>query len=154
MFQRDNVRFLLQTTHKSGANPVLRVQPRKTKPPQIAGFSSRGLPQASTFYVVGRVAIAKRWALRDNKSVHHVYLLECADDKSWYIGYSANLKQRIERQKKGDGARTTKRKQRWELIYYEAYKNEQDAKGRERFLKSGSGRRYLKKQLEHHLKKV
>jgi len=83
--------------------------------------------------------------------MYYVYLLECTDDKSWYIGYSADLRQRIERHKKRDGARTTKRKQHWELIYYEAYKNEQDAKGRERFLKSGSGRRYLKKQLRHYL---
>ena len=30
-------------------------------------------------------------------------------------------------------------------------KTEQDAKGRERFLKSGSGRTFLKKQLAHYL---
>ncbi|OGG53477.1 hypothetical protein A3H16_01840 [Candidatus Kaiserbacteria bacterium RIFCSPLOWO2_12_FULL_53_8] len=83
--------------------------------------------------------------------MYYVYLLENQDDRSWYIGYSANLKQRVERHQKGDGARTTSRKQNWELIYYEAYKDEQDAKGRERFLKSGSGRKYLKKQLAHHL---
>ena len=81
----------------------------------------------------------------------YVYLLQDSGDKSWYIGYSANLKQRVERHQRGDGARTTRRKQNWDLIYYEAYKNEQDAKGRERFLKSGSGRTYLKKQLIHYL---
>jgi putative endonuclease len=83
----------------------------------------------------------------------YVYLLECSSDKSWYIGYSANLKQRIEQHNKGDGARTTSRKKNWKLIYYEAYLNEQDAKGRERFLKSGSGRRFLKNQLVHFLKR-
>lgn len=81
----------------------------------------------------------------------YVYLLENQDDKSWYIGYSANLKQRIDRHQNGTGARTTQRKQNWELIYYEAYKDEQDAKVRERFLKSGSGRQFLKKQLGHYL---
>ena len=80
----------------------------------------------------------------------YVYLLESQDDKSWYIGYSASLKQRVARHQRGDGARTTSRKRNWELIYYEAYSSEQDAKGRERFLKSGSGRRYLKKQLSHY----
>lgn len=84
--------------------------------------------------------------------MYYVYLLECADDKSWYIGYSSNLKQRIGRHQKGGGGRTTSRKQNWELVYYEAYKNERDAKGRERFLKSGSGRKYLKKQLTHYLR--
>jgi putative endonuclease len=96
-------------------------------------------------------------ALRDNgfkydACMFYVYLLENANGKGWYIGYSANLKQRIERHQKGDGAQTTKRKQNWSIIYYEAYKDEQDAKGRERFLKSGSGRKYLKKQLAHYLK--
>jgi putative endonuclease len=31
----------------------------------------------------------------------------------------------------------------WRLIYYEAYLEEEDAIGREKFLKSGSGRRFL-----------
>ncbi|MBM3261463.1 GIY-YIG nuclease family protein [Candidatus Kaiserbacteria bacterium] len=81
----------------------------------------------------------------------YVYLLECADDKSWYIGYSADLKQRITHHQAGNGARTTQRKKNWQLIYYEAYRNELDAKGRERFLKSGSGRNFLKKQLANYL---
>ncbi|OHA15945.1 MAG: hypothetical protein A3H57_01055 [Candidatus Taylorbacteria bacterium RIFCSPLOWO2_02_FULL_43_11] len=82
--------------------------------------------------------------------MYYVYLLENQGDKSWYIGYSADLKQRVERHQSGNGARTTARKKNWELIYYEAYKSELDAKGRERFLKSGSGRKYLKKQLANY----
>ncbi len=82
--------------------------------------------------------------------MYYVYVLE-SDDKSWYIGYSANLKLRVARHNKGDGARTTSRKNDWKLMYYEAYLNELDANGRERFLKSGSGRRFLKKQLAHYL---
>jgi predicted GIY-YIG superfamily endonuclease len=41
----------------------------------------------------------------------------------------------------------------WRLIYCEAYREEADALGREEFLKSGSGRRFLKRQLKHHLAK-
>jgi hypothetical protein len=37
------------------------------------------------------------------------------------------------------------------LIYYEACLNEQDAKGRERYLKSGMGKRYLKNRLKRFL---
>ncbi|OGG79346.1 hypothetical protein A3J11_00330 [Candidatus Kaiserbacteria bacterium RIFCSPLOWO2_02_FULL_55_12] len=83
--------------------------------------------------------------------MYYVYVLQNAENKGWYIGYSANLKQRVERHNKGDGARTTSRKKDWKLIYYEAYLDKRDAKGRERFLKSGSGRRFLKKQLAHFL---
>jgi hypothetical protein len=39
------------------------------------------------------------------------------------------------------------------LIYYESYLEEADALGREKYLKSGGGRRFLKAQLKHHLKK-
>ncbi len=39
----------------------------------------------------------------------------------------------------------------WQLIYYEAYLNQADALGRERYLKSGAGRRFLKAQLRHYL---
>jgi len=72
-------------------------------------------------------------------------------DKSWYIGYSSDLKKRVASHQKGQGARTTKRKEGWLLMYYEAYRNMADAKGREKFLKSGSGRKFLKKQLNHYL---
>ena len=83
--------------------------------------------------------------------MYYVYLLENQGDKGWYIGYSADLKKRVERHQNGSGARTTRIRSNWELIYYEAYKNELDAKGRARFLKSGSGRKFLKKQLQHYL---
>lgn len=40
------------------------------------------------------------------------------------------------------------------MIYYEAYLNREDATGREKFLKSGSGRRFLKKQLKQYINKI
>ena len=67
----------------------------------------------------------------------YVYLLECQDDKSWYIGYTADLKQRVKDHVSGTGARTTSLKQNWKLIYYEAYLSKSDTLGREKFLKSG-----------------
>jgi hypothetical protein len=39
-----------------------------------------------------------------------------------------------------------------EVDYYEAYIEEADAIGRERYLKSGGGRRFLRMQLGHYLK--
>jgi putative endonuclease len=79
------------------------------------------------------------------------YLLENKDDKSWYIGYSSDLKKRLAQHQSGQGAQTTKQKNNWHLIYCEGYLNKKDAEGRERFLKSGSGRKYLKKQLVNYL---
>jgi putative endonuclease len=83
--------------------------------------------------------------------MHYVYLLECKEDTSWYIGQTDDLRERVKRHNSGTGARTTSLKQNWGLIYYEAYKLKADALGREKFLKSGSGRNYLKKQLKNYL---
>ena len=39
------------------------------------------------------------------------------------------------------------------LIYYEAYAEQAEALGREKYLKSGGGRIFLRKQLRHYLAK-
>ncbi|MFH0891299.1 MAG: GIY-YIG nuclease family protein [Candidatus Falkowbacteria bacterium] len=85
--------------------------------------------------------------------MHYVYLLECQTDRSWYIGQTSDLKKRIKDHQSGNGCRTTAMKKDWKLIYYEAYDDKRDAIGRERFLKSGSGRKYLKKQLNNYISK-
>jgi len=84
--------------------------------------------------------------------MYWTYLLENQNDKSWYISYTSNLKKRLSEHQSGYGCQTTSIKDGWQLIYCEGYKNKKDAEGRERFLKSGSGRRFLKKQLVNYLK--
>lgn len=84
-------------------------------------------------------------------SFYYVYLIECQDDKSWYIGYTDDLRTRIRNHQNGRGCRTTAMKNNWKLIYYESYLNKGDALGREKFLKGGSGRKYLNKQLRNYL---
>ncbi|MFA6110596.1 MAG: GIY-YIG nuclease family protein [Candidatus Latescibacterota bacterium] len=80
----------------------------------------------------------------------YVYILQSLLDKSWYIGYSPDLKNRLIKHNNGQ-VTSTKSKKPWTVIYYEAYRNRKDATGREKFLKSGSGWRYIKKQLTHYL---
>ena len=82
--------------------------------------------------------------------MYWTYLLENQNDKSWYIGYTSNLKQRITDHQAGMGSKTTSQKDNWKLIYCEGYVDKEDAMGRERYLKSGSGRTYLKRQLKHY----
>jgi putative endonuclease len=82
--------------------------------------------------------------------MYYVYVLE-NEDKSFYIGFISNLKQRISNHQSGKGGKTTKAKLNWKLIYFESYIHKMDALGREKFLKGGSGRKYLKKQLRHYL---
>jgi putative endonuclease len=82
----------------------------------------------------------------------YVYVLRSETDSGLYIGYSSNLRKRIVQHECG-AALATSYRGAWELIYYEAYLNQADALGREKFLKSGSGRSFLKRQLKHYLEK-
>lgn len=75
-----------------------------------------------------------------------VYLLEDQIDKGWYIGYTTNLEKRIEYHKTKQVI-STRIKRGLKVIYCECYLNKLDALGREKFLKSGAGRKFLKKQL-------
>jgi putative endonuclease len=84
--------------------------------------------------------------------MHHVYVLRSATDDGLYIGYSANLRQRFRQHIQGSALATSYRGP-WTLIYYEAYVEQADALGRERYLKSGAGRKFLRTQLLQYLKK-
>ncbi|HEY4493787.1 MAG TPA: GIY-YIG nuclease family protein [Candidatus Paceibacterota bacterium] len=79
-----------------------------------------------------------------------VYILEDQSDKTWYTGYTSDLNRRM---KEHEGKRSpyTSRKGQMKLIYAEMYLHKMDAIGRETFLKSGSGHRFVKKQLANYL---
>ena len=78
----------------------------------------------------------------------YIYVLQSADGKNLYYGFSSNLKQRFEthqRMRKHAG---------WKLIYYEAYSNEQDARHREQMLKHyGAARGHLKQRISRGISK-
>jgi putative endonuclease len=81
----------------------------------------------------------------------YVYVLRSESDFGFYIGFSTNLRTRL-RQHQDDKSFATKSRGPWKLIYYEAYIEREDAEGREKFLKSGAGRRFLRAQLRHYLR--
>jgi putative endonuclease len=78
-----------------------------------------------------------------------VYLLE-DQNRKWYIGFTTNLEKRIENHQTKKVISTRKMKN-LKVIYCECYLNKLDALGREKFLKSGAGRKFIKKQLRHYL---
>lgn len=83
-------------------------------------------------------------------SFYYVYVLFSLKDRKLYIGYSTDLKTRFLTHQSGK-VRATKDRLPLLQIHYEAYRNEADAKARERFLKSGFGRNQLKQSLQHDL---
>jgi len=81
--------------------------------------------------------------------MYHVYILQSQKDKSLYIGFTENHPdKRLEEHNKGK-VPSSKDKRPLKLIYYESYLNKKDALSREKFLKGGSGRKYIKKQLKN-----
>lgn len=72
----------------------------------------------------------------------YIYVLESLKDGERYIGYTNNLKRRIEEHKKGLSF-ATKFRLPFELIYFEGCLNSVDTKRRENYLKTTQGRRFL-----------
>ncbi|TRZ64171.1 MAG: GIY-YIG nuclease family protein [Spirochaetia bacterium] len=78
---------------------------------------------------------------------HYVYLLESIKHDNLYIGYTSDLKRRLVEYNRGLNF-STKSYKPWRLIHYEAYRNEDDAKRREGYLKTSQGSRLLKRMLK------
>ncbi|MBI5045277.1 MAG: GIY-YIG nuclease family protein [Candidatus Levybacteria bacterium] len=85
-----------------------------------------------------------------SKRHFYVYILHSLKDKGLYIGFTSNLKTRIKTHIQGNVPATHARLP-VKLIHYEYFINEDDAKAREEFLKSGYGRRQLKSILSRTL---
>ena len=64
----------------------------------------------------------------------YVYVLSSEADSGVYIGYSSDLRRRIAQHKRGAAPATSYRGP-WKLIYYEAYVEQADALGREKYPK-------------------
>lgn len=79
----------------------------------------------------------------------YTYVLKNNTDGNNYIGDCQDLKQRIEEHNKGL-VFSTKLIRPLGLIYYEACLNEEDAKYREKYLKSTAGQRWLGKRLRNY----
>ena len=81
--------------------------------------------------------------------MYYVYVLHSLKDERLYTGFTANLDERLNEHNRGCN-QSTKNRRPFTLIYSEYYINKIDAINREKFLKSGSGKTYLKKQLKHY----
>ena len=78
--------------------------------------------------------------------MYYVYII-CDEKGRTYTGYTEDLKNRIKAHNEGKNRST--RGRQWELVYYEAYKAETDARKRERSLKkSGQARRWLRERIK------
>jgi putative endonuclease len=79
--------------------------------------------------------------------MHYIYLLKSKKDKQWYTGCCEDLRKRFN-QHNNNEVNSTKNRGPFDLIYYEGCLNKQDAFAREKYLKTGMGKRYLKNRLK------
>jgi len=82
--------------------------------------------------------------------MYYVYLLISGKDGNFYTGSTADLNRRFEEHNRGL-VNSTKNRLLLKLIYYEACLIETDAKNRERYLKFGMGKKYLRNRLKNYL---
>lgn len=82
--------------------------------------------------------------------MYYVYVLQSEKTERWYTGSANDLRKRLKQHNEGKSS-YTKNKIPWKLIYYEACLNEEDARSREKYLKTGMGKRYLKNRLRRFL---
>ena len=66
--------------------------------------------------------------------MYYLYVLQSQKDKKLYMGYTANLEQRI-KDHQGGSVSSTKLRRPFDLVYIEGYKSEKDALHREKNLK-------------------
>ncbi|KKR69576.1 MAG: GIY-YIG catalytic domain protein [Candidatus Woesebacteria bacterium GW2011_GWA2_40_7b] len=82
----------------------------------------------------------------------YVYVLQSVKDGKLYNGYTGDLKERLKHHNKGK-VEATKNHKPFKLIYYEAFRNQQDATAREKFFKTQWGRNFLKRILKNYWRK-
>jgi len=88
--------------------------------------------------------------VRDYIVMFYTYILKSQKSGRWYTGSTNDLRKRLKQHNEGKST-WTKSKGPWDLIYYEAFLNEEDSRSREKYLKSGMGKRYLKNRLRRFL---
>ena len=84
--------------------------------------------------------------------MYYNYVLQSKKDRKRYIGFTDDLKRRLDEHNKGLNKSTACRKP-FDLIYYEACQNKKDAIKREKYLKTMWGNNYLNKRLSNLMEK-
>ena len=76
--------------------------------------------------------------------MYKVYVLKSINFKKSYVGVTDNLERRLVEHNSGKSYYTNRYKP-WKIIYTEDFSSHEEALLREKFLKTTTGRRFLKK---------
>ena len=89
---------------------------------------------------------------RDSKSMFYTYVLRNKEN-NLYTGFTYDLRKRFKEHNEKQ-SKYTKYRGPYELVYYEACLDENDARQREKYFKSGTDKRYLKSRLKRFLSRT
>jgi len=78
--------------------------------------------------------------------MYFVYVIQSEDGRT-YTGQTNNLARRLDEHQNQHGGRYTKRANHYKLVYSESFETRGEAMVREKGLKSGQGRQWLKNKL-------
>jgi putative endonuclease len=82
--------------------------------------------------------------------MHYTYVLQSRKDLKFYSVLTKDLKLRFKQHNSGK-VESTKDRRPFDLVYYEACHNRDDAARREKYFKTYHGKIYLKRRLKSYL---
>ncbi len=78
--------------------------------------------------------------------MYTVYVLRSQKDGKRYIGYTSDLRRRLAEHNAGE-TKSTRWRRPFDVVYTEMFEEKTEAQRREKFFKSGAGRKELKRLL-------
>ena len=75
--------------------------------------------------------------------IYYVYVLKSINFARNYVGFTTNLEVRLSQHNSGK-TRSTKPYKPWKVLFFEEYDSKEKALNREKFLKSGVARDFIK----------
>lgn len=83
--------------------------------------------------------------------MYYVYVLLSLSDKKFYIGYTENVQNRLQKHNEG-GVPSTAKRRPLKLVFYETYINKGDALRRESYFKTDAGKKTLRLMIRETLR--
>jgi putative endonuclease len=78
---------------------------------------------------------------------YYVYIIQSLSDRTYYVGSTQNVEDRLERHNQGR-SQYTKSKIPWKLVYIEEYSNKSDAIKRENSIKRRKSKKFIESLIE------
>ena len=118
-----------------------------TKSIETWAVSSAARPQRlSKYKTLSQACDGGRVELQYSLMYYYTYVLKSNIDNKLYIGWTDNLQKRLAEHRSGQ-IQSTRSRRPIELVYYEACRDLKKAIAREKYFKTGFGRRFLKTRI-------